>query len=139
MISVPQIRLVQSTWQQILPIREQVAELFYARLFELDPSMRRLFKADIAEQGRKLAAMITAAVSGLDELDELVPAVQALGRRHAVYGVTDAHYDTVGSALLWTLEQCLGASFTPVAREAWTRTYVLLANTMKEAGAGSAA
>jgi len=77
--------------------------------------------------------MLTAAVKGLDRLDQLVPAVQALGRRHATYGVADAHYDTVGAALLWTLEKGLGAAFTTEVREAWATVYGLLATTMKEA------
>ena len=79
--------------------------------------------------------MIGVAVKGLDTLDQLVPAVQNLGRRHAGYGVTDAHYDTVGGALLWTLEKGLGPDFTPDVKSAWTTVYTLLATTMKAAGA----
>jgi hemoglobin-like flavoprotein len=76
-------------------------------------------------------------VKGLDALDQLVPAVQGLGKRHVGYGVTDAHYDTVGGALLWTLEKGLGPAFTPDVKAAWTSVYVLLATTMK--GAAKAA
>jgi hemoglobin-like flavoprotein len=64
-----------------------------------------------------------------------VPVVEDLGRRHAAYGVTDDHYDTVGAALLWTLEKGLGDAFTAEAREAWTTVYGLLASTMKNAAA----
>src|SRR6185503_20846014 len=84
-------------------------------------------------QYRKLAQMLTAAVKGLDHLDRLVPVVQDLGRRHAGYGVTDGHYDTVGAALLWTLEKGLGSAFTPETKEAWTTVYGLLATLMKDA------
>ncbi len=139
MIPVSQILLVQSTWQQVFPIREQAARLFYAQLFEMDPSLRRLFSTDIETQGRKLMAMITAAVEGLSAPEELMPVVEALGRRHAAYGVTDGHYETVGAALLWTLEQGLGASFTPAVKEAWTSAYGLLADVMRNAPAGSMA
>jgi hemoglobin-like flavoprotein len=76
---------------------------------------------------------ITAAVKGLDRLDQLVPVVEQLGRRHADYGVIDAHYDTVGSALLWTLEMGLGHAFTADVKDAWATVYGLLATTMKEA------
>ena len=79
--------------------------------------------------------MIGVAVKGLDTLDELVPAVKNLGRRHAGYGVTDAHYETVGGALLWTLEKGLGPAFTPDVKSAWTTVYTVLATTMKAAGA----
>lgn len=130
------IPLVQSTWAQVLPIADQAAALFYGRLFELDPSLRALFTAtDMSEQRKKLMQMITVAVKGLDHLDQIVPAVQGLGRRHAGYGVTDAHYDTVGAALLWTLEQGLGAAYTPAVHEAWATTYGTLASVMKSASA----
>jgi hemoglobin-like flavoprotein len=129
------IRLVQQTWKQVDPIREQAAALFYGRLFELDPSLRPLFKGDMAEQGRKLMNMLATAAMGLDRLDSIVGEVQALGRRHVAYGVQDAHYDTVGAALLWTLEQGLGDAFTPQVKAAWAEAYTLLADTMKPAAA----
>lgn len=130
------IPLVQQTWSMVLPIADQAAELFYGKLFELDPSLKHMFRSsDMAEQRKKLMQMITVAVRGLDRLDEIVPAVQALGRRHVGYGVTDAHYDTVAAALLWTLEQGLGAAWTPAAKAAWTETYVTLATVMKDAAA----
>ena len=128
-----QIRLVQTSWQAALPIADKAAELFYGRLFELDPSLRPLFKGDMFEQGRKLMQMITVAVKSLTNLDQVLPAVQALGRRHVGYGVTNAHYATVGAALLWTLEQGLGAAFTPAVKEAWAETYGTLAGVMQDA------
>ena len=79
--------------------------------------------------------MITVAVKGLNRLDTIVPAVRELGRRHAGYGVTEAHYRTVGAALIWTLEQGLGDDFTPEVQAAWVDVYTLLADTMKQAAA----
>lgn len=128
-----QIDLVQRSWRQVAPIADAAAQLFYERLFTLDPSLRALFRGDMKAQGRKLMTMISVAVSGLTRLEQLVPAVQALGRRHAGYGVRDEHYGTVGAALIWTLEQGLGDVFTPPVREAWVATYGVLANTMKDA------
>lgn len=128
-----QIALVQGTWAKVVPIKETAADLFYGKLFELDPTLRPLFKGDIKEQGRKLMTMITLAVKGLDDLPALVPAVKDLGRRHAGYGVTAAHYGTVATALLWTLEKGLGDAFTPPVKDAWTQTYTVLANTMQQA------
>ncbi|MBX3500543.1 MAG: hemin receptor [Alphaproteobacteria bacterium] len=130
-----QIALVRSSFASVVPIKETAADLFYSRLFELDPSLKPLFKGDMKEQGLKLMAMIGTAVGGLDRLDSIVPAVQALGRRHVGYGVKTEHYDTVGSALLWTLEQGLGAAFTPEVKSAWNSAYGVLAGTMKEAAA----
>jgi hemoglobin-like flavoprotein len=125
--------LVQESFAKVLPISETAADLFYNRLFELDPSLRPLFKGDMKDQGRKLMDMINVAVKGLDDLDKIVPAVQALGERHGGYGVKDKDYDTVATALLWTLEQGLGNDFTPEVKAAWVEVYILLSGVMKDA------
>jgi hemoglobin-like flavoprotein len=129
--------LVQDSFKQVVPISETAAELFYGRLFELDPGLKKLFKGDMKEQGRLLMAMIGTAVGGLDDLGAIVPAVQALGVRHKKYGVTDKDYDTVAAALLWTLEKGLGAAFTPAVKDAWVAVYGVLAGTMKQAAAAA--
>lgn len=130
-----QIHIVQTTWLRLLPIKDVAARLFYDRLFELDPSVKRMFRADIREQGQKLMQVIDAAVNGLSRFEQIVPMIQAIGRRHAVYGVQDHHYGIVGDALLWTLQKGLGAEFTPQVRDAWTIVYGTLATTMREAAA----
>ena len=129
--------LVQQTFAQLVPIADQAAALFYGRLFEMDPSLRPLFKTPLDIPGKKLMQMIGVCVAKLDALDEVVPAVKQLGRRHVAYGVVDSHYDTVGGALLWTLEQGLGPAFTPEVKEAWTAVYVVLSSTMKSAAAAA--
>jgi hemoglobin-like flavoprotein len=134
-MTLEEISLVQNTWAKVVPIKETAAELFYGKLFELDPALQPLFKGDIKEQGRKLMAMIDVAVNGLTQLGQLVPAVQALGRRHAGYGVKDAHYGTVATALLWTLEKGLGPAFTPEVRGVWVKTYSTLSTVMQKAAA----
>lgn len=128
--------LVQESWAAVEPIADTAAELFYGRLFELDPSVKPLFRGDMKEQGKKLMQMITVAVRSLDRLDEIVPAIEAMGRRHGGYGVQDHHYDTVAAALLWTLAKGLGEKFTPAVKDAWVETYTLLATVMKRAAAG---
>jgi hemoglobin-like flavoprotein len=133
MVTPTQKALVQDTFASIAPIADDAAALFYRRLFELDPSLRAMFRGDMTEQRRKLMNMIGAAVKGLDRLEQLVPVVQDLGRRHAGYGVEDRHYDTVGAALLWTLEKGLGPAFTPAVKDAWATVYGLLASTMQAA------
>ncbi len=125
--------LVRSSFADIAPNAAAVAATFYSRLFELDPALRPLFKGDMAAQGRKLMAMIATAVRNLDNLGAIIPAIEQLGIRHAGYGVTDPQYDTVASALLWTLEQSLGDAFTPATRVAWTECYVTLAGVMQRA------
>ena len=127
--------LVQHSFEKVLPIAETAAGLFYGRLFALDPSLRPLFKGDLDEQGRKLMYMLRVAVGRLDQLDEITPAVQKLGQRHVDYGVKEEHYATVGAALLWTLEQGLGADFTPDTRVAWTQLYTVLVKAMQSPAA----
>ena len=124
--------LVQTTFEQVLPIADQAAALFYARLFTLDPTLRGLFHGDMQAQGRKLMTMLRVVVKGLNRLEVLLPALHELGRRHLEYGVTEAHYATVGAALLWTLEQGLGESFTPEVAAAWSTAYSLLAEQMQD-------
>lgn len=134
-----EIELVKTSWEKVEPISDVAAELFYGKLFEIDPTLKAMFSDDIEEQGKKLMMMINTAVNGLDRLDQIVPAVQALAERHVGYGVTDGHYDTVGEALIWTLGQGLGDGFTDDVKAAWLTTYTLLANTMKEGAAEVAA
>jgi len=126
-------RLVRDSFAKIAPMGTAAAAMFYERLFTLDPSLRALFKSDMAEQGRKLMSLIGTAVANLHQLETIVPAVQDLGRRHAGYGVTRSHYQVVAAALLWTLEQGLGADFTAETRDAWVECYTTLASTMQEA------
>jgi hemoglobin-like flavoprotein len=126
-----QINLVQATFADVRPIAPAAAELFYTRLFVLDPSLRPMFRGDLVHQGRMLMAMLNSAVNGLTQLDTMVPVVRQLGARHAKYGVRDEHYATVGSALLWTLEQGLGEKFTPAVRDAWATAYDMLAGVMQ--------
>ena len=133
-----QIVLVQRTFRYLLPIGDTVAELFYRRLFELDPTVRPLFRGDLKEQGRKLMQMLAIAVQGLSRLERIQPAVEDLGRRHAAYGVRVEHYDTVGKALLDTVHVALGDVFTRDVYHAWAAAYDALAGTMQRAGGANA-
>ena len=125
-----QASLVQESFRQVVPISAKAAELFYARLFETDPTTPPLFAGkDMREQGTKLMATLGMVVAGLKRPEEIIPAAQALARRHLAYGVTESQYAAVGAALLWTLRQGLGEGFTPEVEAAYT----LLAGVMTEA------
>ena len=129
-----QKNLVQSTWSKVVPIADAAAKMFYDRLFEIDPSTKPLFRGtDLAEQRKKLLQVLSAAIAGLDKLEDLVPIVETLGRKHAGYGVKDAHYDSVGAALLWTLQQGLGEAWNAETAAAWTEVYSILAGVMRRA------
>ncbi|MFZ4407929.1 MAG: globin family protein [Paracraurococcus sp.] len=126
-----QVTLVQDSFAKVVPIKEAAAGLFYNRLFEIDPGTRPLFAhSDMAAQGQKLMATLGFVVAGLTRLETVVPAAEALARRHVGYGVTEAHYASVGAALLWTLGQGLGEAFTPEVEAAWTAAYTLLSGAM---------
>jgi len=127
------ISVVQSTWKLVEPIAPKAAELFYSNLFNADPRLRGLFRGDMVKQGERLMQMIRMAVGKLNDLDALVPVLQALGTRHKGYGVKDADYDTVGGALLKTLGQGLGAAFTAEVERAWATVYKTMATVMIEA------
>lgn len=134
-MNAQQVALVQTTWEQVVPIADTAADLFYDRLFEQAPAVRALFPEDLAEQKRKLMQTLTTVVRSLERLDRVAPAIQALGRRHAAYGAQPAHYDVVGATLLWTLEQGLGDAWTGEAEAAWAAAFAVLAETMIAAAA----
>jgi hemoglobin-like flavoprotein len=130
--------LVKSSFAAVEPIADVAASIFYDRLFDLDPEVRRLFAAtDMAAQRKNLMQTLTVVVRGIDRLENLVPAVEALGRRHTTYGVNPEHFETVGVALIDTLRIGLGEQFDTETQEAWTAAYTILATVM--IGAGTAA
>jgi nitric oxide dioxygenase len=135
-----QVHLVQASFAEVAPIADQAAALFYGRLFETTPETRVLFaRADMAEQRRKLMAAIGFVVGALERPEAMLGTVRDLARRHTRYGVRDHHYASVGAALLWTLEQGLGAGFTPEIRDAWAAAYGVLSGAMIEAAAAGGA
>lgn len=125
-LTTTQIRIIQTAVPVIAANADAVAEAFYAQLFAIDPSLRPMFRGDMKEQGRKLMQMLSVALSNLESLDTLRPALRALGERHVNYGVTEHHYQTVGLALLNTLEMVLGDAFTSEAHDAWASLYTAL-------------
>jgi hemoglobin-like flavoprotein len=115
-----------------MPFQNQAAELFYCRLFELDPSLRLMFRPDMEEQKQKLMLALALVVSNLEKMDTLLPTVRELGRRHKSYGVRNRQYEIVGAAMLWTLEIGLGTGWNKDLAEAWQDAYAILANAMIE-------
>jgi hemoglobin-like flavoprotein len=129
-------RLVRESWARFEPVAEQSAGFFYDKLFELDPEAERLFaRTDMDAQGRKVMRMFAEIVRAIDRPETLVPELADLGRRHVHYGVRDSQYDSVGTALLWTLERGLGPAFTPEVRNAWTEAYLLVSIVSRRAAA----
>src|SRR5882672_11176616 len=126
-----QVKLVQDSFAKVAPISEQAAVLFYNRLFEVAPSVKAMFPADMREQRKKLIATLAVVVNGLGNLESVLPAASALAKRHVGYGAKPDHYPVVGGALLWTLEKGLGdEAWTPDLAAAWTAAYGTLSGYM---------
>jgi len=134
-----QIKAIQESFTKVAPVSEQAAALFYGRLFEIAPAVKPLFRGDMHEQGRKLMATLAVVVNGLSNLETILPAANALAKRHVAYGVKAADYEPVGAALLWTLERGLGKEWTPDLAVAWTAAYALLSEYMIGEAFGSRA
>jgi hemoglobin-like flavoprotein len=135
-----QIRLVQESWGKVVPIADTAADMFYTKLFQTNPSLQNLFVSYTAEQQRsKLLAMLGNAIGNLNNIGAIVPAVQALGKRHAGYGVRERDYGTVAGALLWTLEQGLGDAWNLELKDAWVAVYTVLSGAMIDAAKSEAA
>ena len=130
MITDTQITLVQSSFQRVLPIVDTAGLLFYERIFSLAPGTRSLFDDDITPQAKRTMAAVKTAVDGLDRLDEVAPFLVRLGARHVRYGVRPEHFDVVGAALMWTLEQGLGDAFTGPVRDAWAAAWAVIRDAM---------
>jgi hemoglobin-like flavoprotein len=130
-----QINLVQASFRRVLPLAETAAKLFYERLFELDETLQGLFTSDMLTQGNKLMQFLGLAVVSLNKREQLRPALRTLGARHVAYGVLEQDYDTVGHALMWTLERVLGDAFTPEVAGAWIKIYAMISGEMKAGAA----
>ncbi len=126
-----QVHHIRKSFAQLARHEELAALVFYRRLFEIDPSLRPMFKGDIREQSKKLIEMLAALIAMLEKPAGLDIELRAMGVRHAEYGVKDAHYTTVGGALLDMLAEALDKDFTPEVRAAWTVLYGAVEATMK--------
>ena len=134
-----QAQIIKLTFAQVMRDRDRVGRMFYDRLFSIAPEVKPLFRGDIAEQSRKLMDTLALAVGMLRDMPTLVITLEGLARRHVGYGVKDEHYDKVGEALLWTLENGLGDAFTAQVRDAWAALYVAVAKIMRDAAKGKSA
>ena len=115
-----QADLIRESFDILREMAHPVVLLFYGRLFELQPSLRNLFKADIQAQAQKLVDTLAVVAEAAGDLQALSPVLRQMGRRHASYGVLPEHYDLVATALLWALGQALQENFDRETRAAWT-------------------
>jgi nitric oxide dioxygenase len=132
-LTARQVQLIQQSFSHVEPIADKAAAIFYAKLFEYDPSLRSMFKSDLSEQGKKLMSVLKIAVNSLNDLNKLVPVLQNLAKKHVSYGVKVDDYTPVGNALIYTLGAGLGKEFTDETKTAWIAVYKVIAQVMREA------
>ena len=125
------ILLVQESWLSITPVKQITAELFYDKLFELDPGLRALLQGDAGAANGKFVRLLDATVRGLERTDVLMFAVREVGIRNPIFGASDAHHGTVAAALLWTLDKALRGDLTPAVKAAWIRTFGVLSQGLR--------
>lgn len=127
-------RLIRESWEALQPAGDAVVASFYAKLFESNPDLEKLFRpTNMKEQRRKFVVMLSEIVRVIDTPDLLVSEVADSGRRHVAYGVHDRDYEDVGAALLWAIGDSLGDRCTPEILSAWREAYDLLAAVMRRA------
>lgn len=134
-----QVKLVQESFEKVVPLGEKVAEIFYDELFAIDPSLRRMFKGDMKDQRKKLLATLAMVIRALHTPEKIMQPAQNLAVKHVAYGVEPVHYTYVGNALLRTLKKGLGADFTRELFDAWVEAFRTLATVMKDAAYGGKA
>jgi len=130
--------LVRESFESLRPIPRGVGRSFYERLFDLDPSLRALFKGDLDAQGAMFVSALGLAVAGIDDAHGGDRPLRDLGERHAPYGLTDAHYATFREALVKTLRDQLGASFSDAHAAAWRAAFDRIGLVMRDAASGRA-
>jgi hemoglobin-like flavoprotein len=131
-VTPEQAQVVQVTWRSVLPVGGTFAELFYGRLFAVDPELKKLFRDDIVEQGRNLTAMLSVAAANIGKPERITLALRNLGKRHVAYGVKPKDFANFEDALLFALEHALIDVFTPEVKAAWKAAYALVSGVMLE-------
>ncbi|MEM9848720.1 MAG: globin domain-containing protein [Bacteroidota bacterium] len=128
-----EIQLVQESVTELMPRTQQMGEALYARLFEIAPELKALFKTDIPQQSRKLMSIIIHVIANLDQMDHLEEELQDLSAKHSTYNITASDYEVLKEAFLWTFAQEMGENWTDELSKAWAAAYDILAKVMMEA------
>ena len=129
-LSVEQKALIRKSFSRIEPALDLVAQLFFLKLFRLDPGLRDSFSGPVDVQARKFAAGAKLAMISLNAEDGLAPTLKLLGTRHRQMGIRKRHYRTMSRALVWTLERSLGKAFDRDTKDAWNAMLTRFTKTM---------
>ena len=125
-------RLVADSFARLLPRSDALVSGVYTKLFTIDPGVRALFPEDLGAQKMKLAHALKLAIEGLRDADRIADILRELGRRHGGYGVTPAHFETLGQALHATVRELDAESWNEELAHAWRQAYAFIATAMRQ-------
>ena len=104
---------------RVITQERALAPLFYARLFERDPSTRALFPQDMTRQHAHFNVALAILIGNLEYLGALDDPLRELGGRHVAYGVRREHYAEFRDTLIELLAECAGDLWSPRLRDDW--------------------
>ena len=133
-MDIDKVQLIRDSLIQVRPLADHIAESFYSHMFEMAPHLQKLFTGNMKTQGTMLMTSLELAVSSLDNIESILPSVQALGERHMSYGVRKEYYPYAKESFLWALERHLKGEFTPTLKNAWSEAFDTLIEVMSNAG-----
>jgi hemoglobin-like flavoprotein len=88
-----------------------------------------------AVQRDHLLQALARIISDVDNLDQLSPFLEGLGRDRRKFGALAGHYQPAGTSLLATLAHFTGKRWTPELAAEWQAAYGLVAKIMIKAAA----
>jgi hemoglobin-like flavoprotein len=133
-MDIDQAQLIRDSLILVRPLADHIAESFYSHMFEIAPQLQKLFTGNMKTQGAMLMTSLELAVGSLDNMESILPSVQALGERHMSYGVKKEYYPYAKESFLWALEKHLKGEFTPTLKNAWSEALDTLIEVMSNAG-----
>lgn len=139
MLSEAEIEIIRSSAEKMVELNVAATNLFYSNLFAEVPEIRVLFPDEMFPQSEKLWASIVMVVESVDDLSEIVPALQGLGARHVGYGAEPGHYEVVSRVLIETIQSLMPNEWTDAHQATWTKALNIVSETMQAGAAKQAA
>jgi NAD(P)H-flavin reductase/hemoglobin-like flavoprotein len=113
-------------------------EYLYARLFAANPELRALFPLSMEHTRAATFSMLARLISSLHDPRETKQLLDRLGRDHRKFGVKSAHYEPFFDALVATVEQVSGPTWTEQSSRSWRTVLDYFATSMRSAAADDA-
>jgi NAD(P)H-flavin reductase/hemoglobin-like flavoprotein len=121
---------LRASWAVVAAAKDKVPQYFYSHLFVSHPELRSMFPIQMSGQRDKFVAALGAVVANADNLDDVTPFIEQLGRDHRRFSVVTEHYMAIGATLMATLKRFLGPSWDADLADTWSQAYGLVAKVM---------